>query len=102
MKMKSFNKILAAAAAVVALSFATVLLPSCNKDVTEQGQEEMVKCTFKINVSNVTGNSVKLSAIPSKLSVKYYLSVVRKDIFELYDDKNEFAADNLEDVRMDA
>ena len=102
MKMKSLNKIFAAAATVVALSLAMFLLPSCDKDVTEHDDKEMVNCTFKINVSNVTGNSVKLSAIPSKLSVKYYLSVVRKDIFDLYDDKNEFASDNLEDVKMDA
>ncbi len=95
MKMKA-SKIIVLALALAAL------LPSCAKDVEETPAVTKVDCSFKINISDITGNSVKLSAIPTKMSVKYCLSAVRRDIYELYSDKNEFAADNLIDMKMNA
>ena len=95
MKMKA-SKIIVLALALAAL------LPSCAKDVEETPAVTKVDCSFKINISDITGNSVKLSAIPTKMSVKYCLSAVRSDIYELYSDKNEFAADNLIDMKMNA
>ena len=92
MKMKA-SKIIVLALALAAL------LPSCAKDVEETPAVTKVDCSFKINISDITGNSVKLSAIPTKMSVKYCLSAVRSDIYELYSDKNEFAADNLIDMK---
>mgnify|MGYP002515643572 FL=1 len=95
MKMKA-SKIIVLALALAAL------LPSCAKDVEETPAVTKIDCSFKINISDITGNSVKLSAIPTKMSVKYCLSAVRRDIYELYSDKNEFAADNLIDMKMNA
>lgn len=100
-KMRTSVKIwkFAALAAVMALgAFAT----ACTEENKETGEVQLIDCTFKINVSDVTGNSVKLSAIPTKMTVKYYLSAVRKDIYDLYNSDSEFAADYLTDLKMNA
>lgn len=88
--------------AAVALMMVLPLAVSCKKEAEEAPSVEKVDCSFKINVSDIAGNSAKVSAIPTKMSVKYYLSAVRRDIYDLYSDKEEFAADNLIDLKMNA
>lgn len=88
--------------AVFALTASFLLVLSCTKDVEEAPKATKIDCSFKINVSDITGNSVKLSAVPTKMSMKYCLSAVRRDIYELYSDKNEFASDNIIDLQMNA
>lgn len=88
--------------AAVALLMVLPLAVSCKKEAEEAPSVEKVDCSFKINVSDIAGNSAKVSAIPTKMSVKYYLSAVRRDIYDLYSDKEEFAADNLIDLKMNA
>ena len=98
MKKFALNMLCGALTLMMALPLAL----SCKKEVEEQHSTAKVECSFKINVSDVNGNSVKVSAIPTKMSMKYFLSAVRRDIFELYYDKEEFAADNLIDLKMNA
>ena len=88
----------------LALVLASGLAVSCAEEEKEQEQEkvQLLDCSFKINISDITGNSVKLSAVPTKMSVKYWLSVVRKDIYKLYSSDTEFAADYLTDMKMNA
>lgn len=88
--------------AVFALTASFLLVLSCTKDVGEAPKATKIDCSFKINVSDIKGNSVKLSAVPTKMSMKYCLSAVRRDIYELYSDKNEFASDNIIDLKMNA
>ena len=88
--------------ASVALMMVLPLAVSCKEEAEETPSVEKVDCSFKINVSDIAGNSAKVSAIPTKMSVKYYLSAVRRDIYDLYSDKEEFAADNLIDLKMNA
>ena len=88
--------------AVFALTASFLLVLSCTKEVEEAPKATKIDCSFKINVSDITGNSVKLSAVPTKMSMKYCLSAVRRDIYELYSDKNEFASDNIIDLKMNA
>lgn len=98
MKKIALNILYAAIALVTVLPLAV----SCKKEAEETPSVEKVDCSFKINVSDIDGNSAKVSAIPTKMSVKYYLSAVRRDIYDLYSDKEEFAADNLIDLKMNA
>lgn len=87
----------------LALVLASGLAVSCaEEEKKEQEKVQLLDCSFKINVSDVTGNSVKLSAVPTKMSVKYWLSVVRKDIYKLYTSDTEFAKDYLTDMKMNA
>ena len=88
----------------LALVLASGLAVSCAEEEEKKEKEmvQLVDCSFKINVSDVTGNSVKLSAVPTKMSVKYWLSVVRKDIYKLYTSDAEFAKDYLTDMKMNA
>lgn len=87
----------------LALVLASGLAMSCaEEEKKEQEKVQLLDCSFKINVSDVTGNSVKLSAVPTKMSVKYWLSVVRKDIYKLYTSDTEFAKDYLTDMKMNA
>ena len=97
--MKKVSNILTA---VFALTASFLLVLSCTKDVEEAPKATKIDCSFKINVSDITGNSVKLSAVPTKMNMKYCLSAVRRDIYELYSDKNEFASDNIIDLKMNA
>lgn len=83
----------------LALVLASGLAVSCAEEEKEQEKVQLLDCSFKINISDITGNSVKLSAVPTKMSVKYWLSVVRKDIYKLYSSDTEFAADYLTDMR---
>ena len=99
MKMKTSVRIWKWA---LALMMASGLVQSCAEEKKEPAEAQLVDCTFKINVSDITGNSVRLSAVPTKMSIKYYLSAVRKDIYELYSSKAEFAADYLVDMKMNA
>lgn len=87
---------------ILALLIVLGLGQSCTEEHKEQKETPLIDCTFKINVSDITGNSVKLSAIPTKMSIKYYLSAVRKDIYDLYSSKEEFATDYLVDMKMNA
>ena len=66
---------------ILALLIVLGLGQSCTEEHKEPKETPLIDCTFKINVSDITGNSVKLSAIPTKMSIKYYLSAVRKDIY---------------------
>lgn len=86
----------------LALVLASGLAVSCAEEEKEQEKVQLLDCSFKINISDITGNSVKLSAVPTKMSVKYWLSVVRKDIYKLYSSDTEFAADYLTDMKMNA
>ena len=86
----------------LALVLASGLAVSCTEEEKEQEKVQLLDCSFKINISDITGNSVKLSAVPTKMSVKYWLSVVRKDIYKLYSSDTEFAADYLTDMKMNA
>lgn len=87
---------------MLALALVSGLVQSCAEEKKEPSEVQLVDCSFKINVSDITGNSVKLSAIPTKMSVKYYLSAVRKDIYDLYSSDEEFSADYLTDMKMNA
>ena len=65
----------------LALVLASGLAVSCaEEEEKEQEKVQLLDCSFKINISDITGNSVKLSAVPTKMSVKYWLSVDRKSV----------------------
>ena len=53
--------------------------------------------TFKVNVTDITANGATVSVTPSNYDT-YYFDVIEKDIYDMYTDKKELAADYMAEI----
>ena len=53
--------------------------------------------TFQVNVTDITSNGATVSVTPSNYDT-YYFDVIEKDIYDMYTDKKELAADYMAEI----
>lgn len=53
--------------------------------------------TFKVNVTDITSTGALVSVTPSNYDT-YYFDVIEKEIYDMYTDKSEFAADYMTEI----